>query len=53
LLYESKDYETHGWNGTYLNTMTEVPLGVYVYILKLKGLDGLDYKYSGTVTLLK
>ena len=53
LLYESKDYLTHGWNGTYLNSEKEVPLGVYVYILKLKGLDGLDYKYSGTVTLLK
>jgi hypothetical protein len=28
-------------------------LGVYVYMIKVKGLDGVDYKYSGTVTLLK
>ena len=53
LMYESTDYETHGWEGTYLNSSKEAPLGVYVYALKLKGLDGLDYKYSGTVTLLK
>ena len=38
---------------TYLNSGKQVPLGAYVYVLKLKGLDGLDYKYSGTVTLLK
>ncbi len=53
LMYESTNYVTHGWNGTYLNSEQEAPLGVYVYVLKLKGLDGLDYKYSGTVTLLK
>ena len=53
LLYQSTDYKTHGWKGNYLNSETKVPTGVYVYILKLKGLDALDYKYSGTVTFLR
>jgi len=53
LLYESHDYATHGWPGTYLNSQEKCPMGVYVYIMKLKGLDGADYKYSGTVTLLR
>ncbi len=53
LLYESYDYPTHGWKGTYLNTDTPVPMDVYVYIMKIKGLDGIDYKYSGTITLVK
>ncbi|NLJ06109.1 MAG: hypothetical protein GX437_00410, partial [Sphingobacteriales bacterium] len=47
------DYATHGWPGTYLNSPEKCPMGVYVYIMKLKGLDGADYKYSGTVTLLR
>lgn len=53
LLYESYDYDSHGWDGTYLNSDAKVPVGAYVYILKLKGKDGADYKYSGTVTLVK
>ncbi|MEA1922274.1 MAG: PKD domain-containing protein, partial [Pseudomonadota bacterium] len=51
LLYESNDYPSHSWNGSYLNTDAKVPMGVYVYVLKLKGKDGVDYKYSGTITL--
>jgi len=53
LLYESNDYNTHGWPGTYLNSNVQCPVGVYVYVMKLKGLDGADYKYSGSITLLK
>jgi gliding motility-associated-like protein len=53
LLYESYDYENHGWDGTYLNSDEQVPMDVYVYVMKVKGLDGIDYKYSGTVTLFR
>lgn len=53
LLYESNDYQSHGWTGTYLNSDAKVPLGVYVYILRVKGQEGADYKYSGTVTLVR
>ena len=53
LLYESYDYDTHGWDGSYLNSTEKVPMDVYVYIMKIKGLDGIDYKYSGTVTLVR
>jgi len=53
LLYESNDYPTHGWPGTYLNSKVRCPIGVYVYVMRLKGLDGADYKYSGSITLLK
>ncbi|MFC2114569.1 PKD domain-containing protein [Bacteroidota bacterium] len=53
LLYESYDYTTHGWKGTYLKSDDRVPMDVYVYVMKLKGLDGIDYKYTGTITLLK
>ena len=53
LLYESTDYENHGWDGTYLKTEEQVPMDVYVYVMKIKGLDGIDYKYSGTVTLFR
>ena len=53
LLYESTDYATHGWPGTYLDKKELCPLGVYVYVIRVKGLDGIDYKYSGTTTLLR
>jgi gliding motility-associated-like protein len=53
LLYESTDYEHHGWDGSYLNTTDKVPVGVYIYVMKLTGMNGIDYKYSGNVTLIR
>jgi gliding motility-associated-like protein len=53
LMYESGDYESHGWEGTYLGSTTPAPMAVYVYVVKVKGLDGLDYKYTGSITLLR
>ena len=52
LLYESDDYYTHGWKGLYLKSTEKCPMGVYAYVIRVKGLDGIDYKYSGTITLL-
>jgi gliding motility-associated-like protein len=53
LMYESNNFEMHGWPGTYLGSTEMAPMGVYVYVVKVKGLDGLDYKYSGSVSLLR
>jgi gliding motility-associated-like protein len=53
LVYESNDYETHGWPGTYLGSTEPAPMDVYIYVVKVKGLDGIDYKYSGSVSLLR
>jgi gliding motility-associated-like protein len=53
LVYESNDYETHGWPGTYLGSTVPAPMDVYIYVIKVKGLDGIDYKYSGSVSLLR
>ncbi|MBT7994405.1 MAG: PKD domain-containing protein [Bacteroidetes bacterium] len=53
LLYEANDYETHAWPGTYYQSNKTVPQDVYVYILQVKDEVGQEYKYTGTVTLLK
>jgi len=53
LMYQSNDLETHGWPGTYLGSTENAPMDVYIYTVKVKGLDGLDYKYSGSVSLLR
>ena len=53
LMYESDNFENHGWTGTYLGSTQMAPMDVYVYTVKVKGLDGIDYKYSGSVSLLR
>ena len=53
LMYESDNLKTHGWAGTYLGSSEMAPMDVYVYTVKVKGLDGIDYKYTGSVTLLR
>ena len=53
LMYESNNFETNGWPGTYLGSTDMAPMDVYIYTVKVKGLDGLDYKYSGSVSLLR
>ena len=39
------------WNGTFMNTGKELPVGVYYYIIKIAG--ELSKNYTGTITLLK
>jgi len=53
LMYQSDNLETHGWPGTYLGSAEMAPMDVYVYTVKVKGLDGIDYKYTGSVSLLR
>jgi gliding motility-associated-like protein len=51
LLYESNSYEGHGWDGTYNGS--KVQEDVYMYIVKVTGLKGKEYQYSGNITLLR
>ena len=50
LLYSWFDI-TKGWDGTYQNTVVEE--GVYVYLIKAKGLDGVKYNKTGHLTLIR
>lgn len=50
-LYSSNNYETHGWNGKYKGE--KVPSEAYMYIIKIIGLDGKEYTYSGTINLIR
>lgn len=49
-MYESKDI-TVGWDGTYKGN--DAPIGAYYYVVKAKGVDGVDYKLKGTVSLVR
>ncbi len=53
LIYESTNYEDHGWFGNYFNSNKIVPIGTYVCILRIKGKDGKSYKYSTSITLIR
>jgi PKD repeat protein len=53
LVYESYDYESHGWDGTYLYSEKKVPMDAYVYVLQVGNKAGKNYAYTGTITLLK
>jgi gliding motility-associated-like protein len=50
LLFESYDHED-GWDGTFQGEPVEE--GVYAYMVRVIGLDGREYNFSGTVTLIR
>jgi len=50
LVCKTSDPDT-GWNGTFKGDLA--PEDVYIYIIKAKSLYGQEYKYKGTVTLLR
>ncbi|MFT5725257.1 MAG: gliding motility-associated-like protein [Bacteroidia bacterium] len=50
LLFETNDPEV-GWDGMYNEKV--LPEGVYVYTIRLKGLDNVIRSYPGSVTLLR
>ncbi len=51
LMYESRDYATHGWDG---NTAAgPAPMGSYVYKLKVKGMDDVYRDFSGIINLVR
>jgi len=49
-IYEGHDIED-GWDGTFKGSMSQT--GVYVWLIKLKGIDGLSREYRGHVNLLR
>lgn len=51
LLYQTFDPNNEGWDGTYKGN--PVQEGVYVYLITGTGVDGTDFKRSGTVTLFR
>lgn len=49
-LYHWSD-PTEGWDGTYRGQ--PLPTGAYMYVITAQGADGIEYKRSGTVNLLR
>lgn len=50
LMYNSEDI-TVGWDGTHRGN--DCPIGAYYYVVKAKGVDGIEYKLKGTVNLVR
>jgi len=40
------------WNGKYFNTGLDLPIGAYVYVLKLKSTNGEEFIKRGTVSII-
>ncbi|MEZ4948170.1 MAG: gliding motility-associated C-terminal domain-containing protein [Saprospiraceae bacterium] len=55
LIFEKKNFlpndETFGWDGYFKNKKMES--GVYVYVAKIKFLDGVSHLYSGNLSLVR
>ena len=41
------------WDGTYYNNNEQCQVGVYVYVITVKDLNGRAHVYNGRVTLVK
>lgn len=41
------------WNGQYFNAGPDMPLGAYVYVLKLNSTNGEEFVKRGTVTIVR
>lgn len=52
LLYSSYDME-NGWDGRTRLSENVVDGGLYIYAIKIKDKNGLDYTYKGEVTVLR
>ena len=49
-VFDSND-PAKGWDGT--NGSNKEPTGVYFYVIKAKGTDGVEYNKKGTINLLR
>ncbi len=49
-IYTSTD-PSQGWDGKYRGKF--VPAGVYYYIIKAKGSDGVEYERAGDINIIK
>jgi gliding motility-associated-like protein len=50
-LYTSLNYESHGWDGTYLGKACQDD--VYIYKVLVTGYDGRKLEYNGTIILMR
>lgn len=50
-MFEWSDYNS-GWNGKAKNG-ADAPDGTYYYIIEGKGVDGKEYNYKGSVSLIR
>jgi gliding motility-associated-like protein len=53
LVYQSDDYKTHGWDGKIRGKNPDIIPQVFVYVLKVKGLNGREFEKKGTITIIK
>ena len=55
VVYQTKDYASAKWNGTFNNTGGQLPDGTYFYIIKTnhKDVNGNEVIYKGNVTILR
>lgn len=51
LIFESDKVDGRGWDGTYKGQA--MPLGVYVYMIRVSFANGVSESYDGNVTLLR
>ncbi|MDW3645963.1 MAG: PKD domain-containing protein [Bacteroidia bacterium] len=51
LLYRTLDPNNEGWDGTFKGQAVQE--GVYVFLISGQGVDGTDFRRSGTVTLFR
>jgi gliding motility-associated-like protein len=51
LIFETKDPQSLGWDGTFKDEPQ--PLGVYVYVAKVVTYDGVEHVISGDVSLIR
>ena len=41
------------WNGTYMNTGSPLPKGVYIYTVTTTDVEGKKHQFAGKVNLLR
>lgn len=51
VIFETVDVDSPGWDGTFKGEPQ--PLGVYVYLAKVKTFDGVEHILSGDVSLIR
>jgi PKD repeat protein len=53
MVYSSDHFQTHGWNGLFMNSGTPLPMDVYAYILNVTSFNQQEYKFTGLIHLIR
>jgi gliding motility-associated-like protein len=56
IVYQTKEYATKPWNGSYNNTGGDLPDGTYYYIIRTghtSATDGKEVIYKGNITIIR